>query len=308
MKQLANRALGNAAPATSAQAAGQIATQAAVQGGSEAVGAAAAPVMKAAGSMLMQTALKPGVVKTAKEMIRTGGDTPKVVQTLLDEGINVTPGGLSKLKDLIGSTNADIKAAVAGAKGTIAKPTVAARTLETASRFAKQTNPTADLKAIGETTQEFLDHPVFQGNLTIPEAQAMKVGTYREIGGKYGQVSSAAIEAQKALARGLKEEIAAAVPKIAPLNKREGDLIQALDAVGTRVAQTGNKDPVGFAWVATHAPMTFLAALIDRNPAVKSMIARGLYNSAGTASQVSPNLIRAAVAGVASMQEPEPPQ
>ena len=137
------------------------------------------------------------------------------------------------------------------------------------------------------------------GALTVPEAQAMKIGTYREIGKNYGKQSSASVETQKALARGLKEEIEAAIPKIKSLNAREGEIMAAQEAVGHRVAIAGNRDPVGFAWV-THTPQTFLAALMDRSPVVKSMLARGMYNSAGAATKVSPQLIRAAVVALAS--------
>ena len=127
----------------------------------------------------------------------------------------------------------------------------------------------------------------------------MKVGTYRQIGKDYGKLSSASVEAQKALARGLKEEIEAAIPKIKALNAREGSLMAAQDAVAHRVAIAGNRDPAGFAWV-THTPQTFLAALMDRSPVVKSMLARGMYSSAGAAAKVSPQLIRAAVLALAT--------
>ena len=44
----------------------------------------------------------------------------------------------------------------------------------------------------------------------------------------------------------------------------------------------------------------FLAALIDRSPAIKSLIARGLYNHAGQIAQVPPLMIRGAVHALAS--------
>jgi hypothetical protein len=128
----------------------------------------------------------------------------------------------------------------------------------------------------------------------------MKVGTYKAIGDNYGEVSNAAIETQKALARGLKEEVAAKVPGIAAMNARDSQLMAAMDAVGRRVAQAGNMDPVGFAWTAIHRPAGFVAALIDRNPAVKSLIARGLWDEAGRVAGIAPNLIRGAVAAIAS--------
>jgi hypothetical protein len=43
-------------------------------------------------------------------------------------------------------------------------------------------------------------------NLTATEAQAIKQGTYRQLAKKYGQLSNADVEEQKALARSLKED------------------------------------------------------------------------------------------------------
>lgn len=244
---------------------------------------------------LMHSAVKPTLAMVKEYNTSAQG----IVKTLLDEGINVTEGGLAKLQGLFNATNAEIRTALQNATGSVSKPAVAARALTTAAKVAKQTNPTRDLAAVGETVEEFLNHPVYPGNLSLPEAQAMKVGTYQQIGKKYGEVSSAAIETQKALARGLKEEIAAEVPEISALNERDSALMAALDAVGRRVALSGNKDPIGFAWVA-HNPTTFVAALIDRNPTIKSLLARGMYDHAAKVAKVSPAVLRTALAAIAS--------
>lgn len=304
-KQLVNQARGAPAPTSHGDAAASIGAQAAIQGGAEATGVGVGKAMSAVAPWVMQSAVKPTI-----SMLKEYGTTaPKLVQTLFDEGINVTEGGLAKLQKLFEATNDQIRAAVQGASGQIDKKVVAARALPTAQKIAQQVNPTRDLQAVGDTVQEFLDHPVYTGNtLSVPEAQAMKVGTYQQIGKKYGEVSSAAIETQKALARGLKEEIAAEVPGIAGLNTKDSELMAALDAVGRRVALSGNKDPIGFAWVAAH-PTTFIAALFDRSPAVKSMLARGLYQGAGAAAKVSPQLIRVAVTALSTAapgDEPAP--
>lgn len=307
LRQSGRRMLGLSAPESMGEAAKGLAKEGAIQGGAQAAGAGIGKVLSKAGPWLMQSALKP-----TQTVLSEYGTTPqKIVQTLLDEGINVTKGGLQKLQALFGATNDDIAQAVANAPGQIQKTNVAARVLPTANRTAQQVNPTKDLEAVGNVVEEFQNHPVYSGKtLSVPEAQAMKVGTYRTIGKKYGEISSAEVEAQKALARGLKEEVASEVPEIAALNARDSALMPAMDAVGRRVAVAGNRDPVGFAWVAQH-PATFLAALFDRNPAIKSMIARGAYRSAGAAAGVSPQLIRIAVTSVARTpenDEPPPPE
>jgi hypothetical protein len=113
-----------------------------------------------------------------------------------------------------------------------------------------------------------------------------------------------------AFARGLKEEIehlgaAQGKGNIRDLNAREGRILEALDATAKRVAQAGNTNPAGFAFV-THAPLTFLAALMDRSPVIKSMLARGLYSSASKVSGVSPQLLRTAMAAVATTPDEAP--
>lgn len=277
-------------------AAADVVIDAAIQGTAQKAGDVVGQGMRAGGSWLMEKAVKP-TLTLLKQYHTT---TQAIAKTLLDEGISVTPAGLDKLQTVFARTNQEISDAVANAPGRISKNVVAARALPTARKIAQQVNPTQDLQAVGDTVHEFLNHPILTGpTVSVPEAQAMKVGTYQQIGKKYGEVASASIETQKALARGLKEEIAAEVPGLAGLNSKDAELMAALDAVGRRVALSGNKDPVGFAWVAQH-PMTFIAALLDRSPAVKSMIARGLYSGAGAAGKVSPQLIRAAVTALAT--------
>lgn len=299
LRQTGRRILGAKAPETMGEAVSGLAKEGAIQGGSQAVGAGVGKALAKAAPWLMQSALKP-----TQAVLKEYGTTPqKLVKTLLDEGVNVTERGLEKLQALFQATNDEISQAVRSASGSIDKKSVAARVLPTAHRTAQQVNPTKDLESVGKVVSEFMDHPIVKGpTLTVPEAQSMKVGTYRTVGKKYGEISSAEVESQKALARGLKEEIASEVPGIAALNAKDSALMGAMDAVGRRVAVAGNRDPVGFAWVAQH-PATFLAALFDRNPAIKSMIARGAYRSAGAAAGVSPQLIRIAVTSVARTPE-----
>jgi hypothetical protein len=147
----------------------------------------------------------------------------------------------------------------------------------------------------------------------------MKVGTYRNLNKKAysGELKEGSVEAQKALARGLKEETEAAVKSstgvdIGPLNAREGRLIEAGEQTAHRVAQSGNRDLAGFAW-ATGGPLgngpagaaNWLMAIMDRSPAVKSLIARGLWKPAAKVARVPPDMLRAAVAAITSAKDDE---
>jgi len=279
--------------------AGEGAVSAGIEAGKQAAAQTAGTVigagMRAAAPRVMQAAVKPTIKMLAGVM--KGEAVPRVVQTLLDEGVNVTPGGYQRLQELLTASSQKLKgllgtAEAAGAPG-VSPYAVTRRLGEVAARVGQQVNPVADVATVSRVGNEFLAE---HGGRLIPltEANALKEGTYQTLRKSYGQLGSADIEAQKALARGLKEEIEQQAPGVEAVNRQIGNYTEAAKAVGRRVAVAANRDPVGFAWVA-HNPQMFLAALLDRSPAVKSMLARGLYQSAGRVAQVSPQLIRAAV-------------
>ena len=280
--------------------------QAALQGALSGVGNVIAAGAKRIAPALMQSALKPGIKSTLSSVKQ--GQVPPIVQTMFKEGVNVTPGGMSKLNSIIGATNDDIANAIGSLSpsASISPLGVAGRLSPLARRAAVQVNPADDLATISNVGQEFL-----AGNaagLTPQAAQAMKTGTYKALGQKaYGEVKSVGIEAQKALARGLKEEIEKEAAKsginIGAMNAREGAAIEAKEAIAKRIAQIGNRDPAGLAWLA-HSPVTFVMALAERSPAVKSMLARGLYKEAAYIGKVPVETLRWALGAIAS-QEPE---
>jgi hypothetical protein len=264
---------------------------------------------------MMNSALKPGVKLSMKAA--TKGETPEVVKTLLKEGINVTPGGAAKLERLINASDDEISHAIQGVTGQINPLKVASRLTPTAKEFASQVNPTSDLEAISKVGQEFLEtHPT---DIDLQAAQAMKRGTYKQLAGKYGELKGAEVEAQKALARGLKEEIeqevsgslpgikgALGLPggvNIAAANARQGAALKAREALARRLVTAQSHNPMGIASLAVSHPMTFLTVLMDRSPAVKSMIARGLWREAGRELKMSPQLIRIAATAVASSDD-----
>lgn len=327
-----------AQPMGAKEALTSMATEAGMQGGAQAIGGAVAPVLARAGSAVMQSAVKPGIKSTATALMKgvRGEDLP-IVKTLLKEGVNVSPGGISKLDRVISATNAEIKDAINTIPGKVSPEAVATRTEKVASRLANQVDNESDVSAVQGVTRRFLAQdnttkvahvgtkdvpsgvldasgrmvmraePVMgrvSRDLTLPEAQSMKTGTYQSLKEKaYGELKGPEIEAQKALARGLKEEIEIEAKKsgvdLASKNAREGAAITAKEAVARRVAAAGNRDPISLAWLAAH-PTTGLLFVMERSPAVKSMIARGLYQSASRAAQVPEHVIRLLVHGVAT--------
>jgi len=115
--------------------------------------------------------------------------------------------------------------------------------------------------------------------VTVQKLQKVKQGTYRSLGDKaYGEIGSASREGQKQLARGQARAIEAAEPKVAPLNKEIGKLIDLRDYAEEAGKRLGNVNPVGVTAqiaLATKSP-GMIPALFER-PLLGEPLARSLY-------------------------------
>lgn len=257
-----------------------------------------APAFRAGAKRLMQSSLKP----SKKEL--GSGKAKRAVQTMLDEGVNVSPGGVEKMRASVDDINDQLEAALAGSNATVNKNVVAGRLQDTMRKFENQVNPKADMQAIESAWNEFLAHPALQGRTDIPVqlAQKLKKGTYKSLGEKsYGELKGASTEAQKTLARGLKEEVAAAVPPVGPALAREADLINASKIANNRVLMDANKNPLGLGWLAQ--PWMIPMWMWDRSPLLKSMTARGLHSG----SRVLPGAAAQAGIGALMAGQGQPP-
>lgn len=249
-----------------------------------AVGAGASNALDSTAKRLMQSAIKP----TIKQL--QSGDADIAVQTLLDHGINPTKGGVDKLRALIDDKNAAISNAISSSSATIPKQNVISALAEVKQKFGNQVSPTGDLAAIQGVENDFTAHPNFPGaDIPVQAAQDMKQGTYSVLRGKYGQVGSAETEAQKGLARGLKDEIASAVPGVGPLNAEESRLLTTLSVAERRALMEMNKNPLGLATLA-HNPLSWAAFMADKSALFKSLAARAV-NSATTVPGAVQNAI-----------------
>lgn len=219
---------------------------------------------------LYQSALKPPV-----DQVRNG-NAAKAIETLRSEGVNVTRGGGEKLADRVTGVNDKIVEAIANSNARVDKNAVANRLQDLIRERELQANPTSDVAAITNADLEFRGHPLIPGNdMPVQLAQDIKRGTYKQLRDKYGEMGSADTEAQKTIARGLKEEIANAVPEVAPLNAEESALLNAKNLLDRRVAVAGNANPIGIAHLSPK-PSNLVAGLLDRSGLVKSLLARML--------------------------------
>lgn len=258
------------------------------------------PLMQSMGRGLMRSAVKP----TLQDL--RSGDAAKGIETMLKQGYNPTAGGVRAMQGKIDALASQISKEIAESPAVINKYDVAKRLSETLQRFRQQVNPGADTKAVAQAWDEFLES-IQKIDIPVQLAQKLKTGTYRALGDKpYGELQGAATEAQKQLARGLKEEISAAVPNVAKLNTAEAELINARNLAERRALMSGNRNPLGLAPLAG-GPTGVMAFLADKSDLFKSLLARMLYSG----SEVIPRTVgTAAGAGVGSRmgQPTEDPQ
>jgi hypothetical protein len=234
-----------------------------------------------AAEKLMQSAVKPTIQQLKS------GDAATAVRTLLDYGVNPTKAGVEKIRGLINDINTQIADKISNSGANISKQAVVGRLGDVEQRFSNQVAPTSDLAAIRNVADEFMNHPSYPGaDIPVQAAQSMKQGTYKILAGKYGEAGSATTEAQKGLARGLKEEIAQAVPGVQGLNAEESRLISTLSVAERRALMEMNKNPMGLAALAS-SPLSWAAFMADRSAAFKALAARAINRAANATPNVS---------------------
>lgn len=252
-----------------------------------------APALRAGAETLMQSAIKPSL-----KQLRSG-DAATAIDTMLNEGLNVTKGGVEALREKVGSLNDQISQAIESSPASVSLTNAGKTLKDVYQRFMNQVNPQPDLEAVRNAWMMFKNHPLVAGASEIPVqlAQKLKTGTYRQIADKYGQLGTAETEAQKGLARGLKESVADAVPEISALNAEESKLITTLNLVEKRALLDLNKNPLSLALLA-HNPASFAIYMADKSAPFKSLVARML--NAGK-EQIPATTARLGIAGAEAL-------
>jgi hypothetical protein len=194
-----------------------------------------------AAQRVYQSALKPPPSWYTPEQ------TQAFVQTALDKKIPISETGSTKLQGLITDLNDNVQNQIkagSAAGATVNKFDVASRLGQTYQKFGNQVTPLSDLNAIGETGNEFLQNQ--PNEIPAATAQQLKSGTYQQLNDTaYGQLKNSTIEAQKALARGIKEELQTQFPEIQGLNAQEGNAINLQEALERAINRTTNRNILG---------------------------------------------------------------
>ena len=265
-----------------------------------AAGRAIQPVTRSVGRAMYQSALKPtkAVLKDVRTPRGSGPDAARhaLLDTGLREGIPVSARGAKKVDALVDSLNAEVQARLSAAesKGLTVDPTyVDEQIAAVAADFTDQVNAQPDLAAIRTVRDNFATNPKVAQSL-LPEqqgvmparapqpipvqtAQRMKQNTYKGLKSKYGVERGATIEAEKAGARGLKQQIEQAAPEVADLNAREGALIPLEQAISDAMRRRGNYGVFGLTPIVAAGTaatsgnaLPLLASVVDRMPGLVS--------------------------------------
>jgi hypothetical protein len=187
---------------------------------------------------IYQSAMKPaGFLGSNPDLVAKGN---RAVRTGVDQGIVVSQRGIDSIGPMIDELNGQISMMIekGATAGMTIDPTLVVKTLDDIIERFQTVNPNKNMRAIIKARDEFLanygkkiaskrelfglapDDPLRQAREQIPlkEAQALKVKTGRVLRKAYGELKDATKEAQKALVRGLKEQVAAAFPELSGIN------------------------------------------------------------------------------------------
>jgi hypothetical protein len=246
---------------------------------------------------LMQSAVKPSVT--------AGKDGPAAIRTMLEEQIYPTSSGMDKVSKITGGLDDQVDKLVSGSNANVGVAAIGSRLKDVHKGALTQANPQDDLAAVKEAWDKFRTSPLVKGKSEIPVqlAHEMKRGTYKSLGNKaYTELKGASIESQKALARGMREEVAEAVPAVKPLLERQASLLNVKDVAGQRALIESNKNPLGLAALRMDNPLSAASFLADRWAALKAFAALQAYT--GSKPEL---LVPLLMAENARQNQPSPP-
>lgn len=243
-------------------------------------GMAAKAPMQGSARWLMQKALKP----SAGDFIKGKGD--RAINTLLEEGVNVSRGGAEKLRGMGEGLNQQVASELASSTATIPKNAPPSRILSGINKL-EDTNPlpSGPRSAMEGVYNEFISNPLVPADIPLTKAQVYKQTLYQGLKDNYGKLSEGDEAARKLLALGMKEEIERGAPAVGPLNKRASDIWNALNVTERRAFVGGNNNPVSLpaAFSIVHNPAFGAGMMVNTSDLAKSLLARGLYQSGNAA-------------------------
>jgi hypothetical protein len=224
---------------------------------------------------LMQGSIKPSVAQHTPKQIDSA------MRTMLDKNIYGSPSGMDKASRLSGALDDKVGQTLANSPANVSVPAIMDRVRDPLQKAEMQFVPQPDVKAVEDAWTLALQSPHLKGKSEIPVklAHDLKKGTYSSLGNKvWGEVGSSSTEAQKAMARGAREEVAAAVPAVRELLGEQAALQNVLSVAGPKAASSGNLNPFGLSGLVAAHPKLMALMLADRSSALKEFLAMQMYH------------------------------
>lgn len=168
-------------------------------------------------------------------------DREKAVNTLLDNNLRVSKGGLNRVKNTISELNDEFDAVVAKNPDAIIKTdSVLSPVNELKDWASKTVNGNVYSKKIQSVIDNFKKQ--YGDEITVAQAQEIKRNTNAFLKKSYGELKPVAEEAQKQIVRGLKDRIAQEIPEITGVNLKYSEMKNLERVLERAVNRTGNWD------------------------------------------------------------------
>lgn len=245
-RQLINRFTGHDAPDTSGDAAKGIVAQGAIQGATEAGGVALTKGVGAVGKAVYRGYLKPSLRGQAIDKAR------EIVETGIREGLPITKAGEERAQQIIGEINQEVSSMLARNKGKVDLHQIAERVRGFAKRkYYGPGSPSTDFEAAMKVADEIDNHGALglpvgvkptRVDVPLTVANDTKGRLDTAIGDTaFGVERGAATEARKVGRHQSRLAIEAQAPEVGPLNRREAQLIDAMDAIKHAAGREENR-------------------------------------------------------------------
>lgn len=168
------------------------------------------------------------------------------VETALEGKYAPTEGGLKKLQGDIDGINKEISAVIdkaAYSGKTVDMKDVVKRVDELKDFY--NVLPPGRSKTFIDELSDIQSQYLTGGSISVKDAQVMKQRIYQLHRKHYGELKSVVVEGEKAVARGLKEELVNQVPEIAQLNAKDSARIELEKVLERAVKRSRNWDLIG---------------------------------------------------------------
>lgn len=173
-----------------------------------------------------------------------------MAETILDEKISLSPEGLTKVGNLIEDLNSEVDRIIAANdKGADYPRAWVLRNLEKMkNKTLGQIEGRKDRQTINKIISEQLKEieEVGRPNMSLKELQDFKKNTYKKV--NWNQAKNKQVtknETYREIGKTARQDIESLAPEVSAVNKREGALIELLDALEQPVNRIDNRDMFG---------------------------------------------------------------